>query len=652
MKWLLLSLVALVLSVMVGYAAPPEDHRNVQIIAQAETALTPGEYTQALSSQVRIVGNKVSKRYHLPGMPFYDKVRKERRVYFETEQEAIAAGYYKSGTGKDLTGKPPSPPPAPEAVMAPAAQPTGDVPASEPAAVLPAAPAPEAAQTAVARDAAEKPPAPASPPVEASDPSSSPPLDKMMNLTLADCLEIAFAQNRMRAVSRESIKIAEAQHKQALSGHWPQLKASLTAMRMDEDPTFVFPSQSLPLGEASRPFAEAIANAQLAKLGITPDSVGLDAYNNALNMATNEALNHLNAASMPEQKIKLMDRDLLTMTLSLIYPLYTGGKISALARQAKAGVEVSREEARQTDFQIIRDIKQYYYGHILAGQISRMGRAALEQFEATQTLTENLYQHGSGRVKKTDYLRTKVMTSAVRSAIEVLKSNEELSLSALANTMGLAWNTPIAVAKADIPFTPSGGNLDELVAWAHQNNPQMHSVRLGLDAREAKVSEARSGHLPMVALFGNLSRLENAYDGGMVTEENRNSWQIGVSVELPIFNGFRTSKEVQEAKLRLEKLKHQSLLLSEGVALQVKAAFLQIARSEAQVRTLKEALDAAAENRQLTVRAYAQELVETKDIIEAQLLEFVMHGQYLKALYDHQVNVAQLEYWIGKSIYE
>ncbi len=642
MKWLLLSLVALVFSVMVGYAAPPENQRNIQI-AQAETALTPGENTQALSSQALIVGNKVSKRYHLPGMPFYDKVRKERRVYFETEQEAIAAGYYKSGTGKDLTGKPPSPPPATEAVTAPAAEPVETVPASEPVAVSPVAP-----------DATEKPPAPASAPGEALDPSasSSQPIDKMMNLTLADCLEIAFAQNRMRAVSRESIKIAEAQHKQALSGHWPQLKASLTAVRMDEDPTFVFPSQALPLGEASRPFAEAIANAQLAKLGITPDSVGLDAYNNALNMATNEALNHLSAASMPEQKIKLMDRDLLTMTLSLIYPLYTGGKISSLARQAKAGVEVSREEARQTDLQILRDIKQYYYGHILAGQISQMGRAALEQFEATQTLTENLYQHGSGRVKKTDYLRTKVMTTAVRSAIEVLKSNEELSLSALANTMGLAWNTPIAVARADIPFTPFGGNLDELVRWAHQNNPQMNSVRLGLDAREAKVSEARSGHLPMVALFGNLSRLENAYDGGLVTEENRNSWQIGVSVELPIFNGFRTSKEVQEAKLRLEKLKHQSLLLSEGVALQVKAAFLQIARSEAQVRTLKEALDAAAENRQLTVRAYAQELVETKDIIEAQLLEFVMHGQYLKALYDHQVNVAQLEYWIGKSLYE
>ena len=52
-----------------------------------------------------VVGNSDTKRYHLPGMPYYNKVEKYHRVYFDSEQEAIEKGYYKAGTGKDLKRK-------------------------------------------------------------------------------------------------------------------------------------------------------------------------------------------------------------------------------------------------------------------------------------------------------------------------------------------------------------------------------------------------------------------------------------------------------------------------------------------------------------------------------------------------------------------
>ena len=70
---------------------------------------------------------------------------------------------------------------------------------------------------------------------EASDPRH-PPLEKtpaavdkdLSRLTLQDCLDIAFAGSRLRLISAESVKIAEAQYGQALSGHWPQVKFSMT----------------------------------------------------------------------------------------------------------------------------------------------------------------------------------------------------------------------------------------------------------------------------------------------------------------------------------------------------------------------------------------------------------------------------------------
>ncbi|MDD5169168.1 MAG: helix-turn-helix domain-containing protein [Syntrophales bacterium] len=44
----------------------------------------------------KVVGNSDTKRYHLPGMKFYNKIREHHRVVFQSEKEAIHAGYHKA----------------------------------------------------------------------------------------------------------------------------------------------------------------------------------------------------------------------------------------------------------------------------------------------------------------------------------------------------------------------------------------------------------------------------------------------------------------------------------------------------------------------------------------------------------------------------
>jgi len=41
----------------------------------------------------KIIGNVRSKIYHLPGQPYYDQISEKNRVYFDTEEKAIQAGY-------------------------------------------------------------------------------------------------------------------------------------------------------------------------------------------------------------------------------------------------------------------------------------------------------------------------------------------------------------------------------------------------------------------------------------------------------------------------------------------------------------------------------------------------------------------------------
>lgn len=51
---------------------------------------------QPPAQKAKIIGNSDSKRYHLPGMKYYDQVEAYHRVEFSSEEEAISVGYRKA----------------------------------------------------------------------------------------------------------------------------------------------------------------------------------------------------------------------------------------------------------------------------------------------------------------------------------------------------------------------------------------------------------------------------------------------------------------------------------------------------------------------------------------------------------------------------
>jgi len=219
----------------------------------------------------------------------------------------------------------------------------------------------------------------------------------------------------------------------------------------------MFPSNAFSLGSMAAPIAESVAATQLAKAGITPTSVGLAAYNAQLAAATQATLSQFPGITVPAQDVKLFDRDTLASSFNVHVPLYTGGKISALIQQGKAGVDAAREETRRTDLQIVQETRDYYYGSVLAHQLRALGEESLARLQVMLDLTERLHQNGSGRVKRTDYLRIQVVVASLKSLVALLRSNEELARTALANVMGLPWHASVAPADPDIPALEYGG---------------------------------------------------------------------------------------------------------------------------------------------------------------------------------------------------
>jgi outer membrane protein TolC len=230
-----------------------------------------------------------------------------------------------------------------------------------------------------------------------------------------------------------------------------------------------------------------------------------------------------------------------------------------------------------------------------------------------------------------------------------LEQNEASAQAALAYTLGYSWRSTVIPADAEIPYSAGQGNLDQMVADSYQFNPDWNALEAGLKALAGEQAATASGHYPRIGLKGELHRRWNAYDGGLSTPNNRTGWSLDLGVDIPVFDGFLTNAKVAEVRARIEQLKQQQFLLSDGLGLQLRNAFLQLEASEKSIQAGRDAATAAFDDRDLTLRAYENGQVDTEKIIRVELQEALVKAALDKAIYDRVVLQAGVDMVVGKS---
>jgi len=462
-------------------------------------------------------------------------------------------------------------------------------------------------------------------------------------LSLERCVELALKNSHRRKAAASEAEVAAARSGQARSGRFPEVSAGVTFTRLDQDPDFVFPASSIAV-----PASSFVVPPMTVTLPADAFGPGMPPVNVPLPVPGSTIAIPAQTMQIPQQNVKLMDRNLLAGSLSAVYPLYTGGLVGARIAQAKAGVEVARHEQRRTDLEVVYDVTRAYHGAVLAHQLVTLARDTLTRMEATLTITESLYKTGSGRVKKTDYLRNKSMTESVRAMVADLEHQERTARAGL--EAAVEWEAPggIEIADEELAYVPGEARLEATLDQADSSSPEIARVRAALVAARAGIDVARSGHLPKVGAFADLRLFGNSYDAGIMSARNKATWSIGVGVEVPVFQGFRVVNDVRAARAGAQKLEQQLVSLREGVAFEVKQVCSQLEKARTQLTATKEAYQAAKENRALNIRAYEDDLVETKDVIEAQLMEALLAAQHFKALYDNLEAQARLHLIVGQ----
>lgn len=426
-----------------------------------------------------------------------------------------------------------------------------------------------------------------------------------LNLSLNDCITLAMENSKQKQIASTKIEVSKSHLKQAESGRWPSLELSSKAFIQDEPQNFIFPSSTF---------------------SFPPLEINL-----------------------PPQDIKLLDNKSIMTDLTLVYPVFTGGKISSIIDQVEHSILISQNNLALTENEITLNVKKAYYAVILTQQLLKIGSDAFERFEATYHLTESLYQTGSGTVSKLDYLKNKMSLESFRGIVSELGSKNSIANSALKYYLGLNLSSEISIKDSSLEIEYLTPKEQETLNELLSTNLYLKNLDIATNIYNAKIDEAESDYYPSLALFGNYHRLDNSYDYGFATDKNKNVFTLGLGLQLSLFNGFRTAGKVEENEAELKGLQFQKVFVEESLKMKLTQLLTELKKSDDKIVSSKEAMIAASENRDLNLRAYQNEIGEVADFIEAQIMESIMMAQYQLALYERTELKSQLESLLNKT---
>jgi len=324
--------------------------------------------------------------------------------------------------------------------------------------------------------------------------------------------------------------------------------------------------------------------------------------------------------------------------VSVNQTLFDFFKTSTQVKIQRLGADSSRADLNQAMDQVVFDVKKAYYGVLQARRLRDANAEAVVSFE--QHLAQSRKFFEVGLKPKFDVTKAEVDLSNAR--LNLLKAENALRLArlTLGNAMGLSAAPPFDI-QDNLAFEPYAASLDEALKKGYERRPDLRSVQLRREAAESSIELAKKGYYPVLsgsAGYG-WSGEDLPLDRG---------WNVGATLSFPLFSGFSTAYQTDEARANLEVLKANEELVRQSVRLDVQQALLNLQEARDRIAVAELEVRQAAENLELARGRYGAGVGSPIEVTDALLADVNAKTAHTSALYDYRLAQASLEKAIGE----
>ena len=331
--------------------------------------------------------------------------------------------------------------------------------------------------------------------------------------------------------------------------------------------------------------------------------------------------------------------------VTLMQPLYTGGRITSQKQSADYHEGAVRHERRSAEADLILQALTAYWNWSKAFYSVESLKAAVGRMEAHARDMRNLQQ--AGLATDNDALATEVMLDQTRLRLEEAMRRVEVAAARITFLTGMTLGADRLPQKAVSQLSPEVPSEAALLEVAQNNRAERSARVMEAKAAASQVRAVRADYSPQVSL---IARYEQARPN-LLDIPPRDTWQddafIGISLSWSLFDwGLRRAK-VAEVSARRAQARLQVEQAEEQISLEVREARINLEDACERITVADRVEQIARKNLTAATDLWQNGLARHSDVLDAHQQLTAAQYEVIAAGADAELARAALDHAVG-----
>lgn len=320
------------------------------------------------------------------------------------------------------------------------------------------------------------------------------------------------------------------------------------------------------------------------------------------------------------------------------WSIYQFGRLLSKERQARFKLEVAKLEADRSQQTVGYEVARTYFQVLEAESARRIADRAVDRAEAYRREAGDLLRRGA--ITREQLLRVDADLAGARQLQSDAKSEEEVAVAALNQTMGINVNAPTRVAeRRAAPRLEM--ELKDALELSVASRLEIPVVLRGIAIAQEGVAYARAEFLPTVSIQTGYS---NVTGTGI---QNANVGAGGIFLTQELYAGGKRRGQLRSAEAGVRSAEAQAQQVCDLIAFEVNAAYRYFEDARARIEAARAVYLQAVENQRLVSSRYEAGDATPAEVVEARASETKSEQTFNAAFYQYQRALARLEYAVG-----
>jgi outer membrane protein len=296
--------------------------------------------------------------------------------------------------------------------------------------------------------------------------------------------------------------------------------------------------------------------------------------------------------------------------LNVSLPVYTGGRIRYGIESAKYLQQAVMLDAQNDKEGIILNAIKAYINLYKASVTVNVVKENLQQSLHRDSVLSRLEQ--TGLLARNDLLKAQLQSSNIELSVLDAENNRDIANVNMNLMLGLPEQTIITIDSSSFDKNIELKNLTDYEQLALQNRKDIQALSFRKKAATTGIAAAKAEMYPSIALTGGYVAADIPH---LLTITN--AVNIGVGIKYDIGSLWKTKSKIVQAQAREKEITANQALLDNAVRLHVNQDYENFLLSRKKIEVYERAVAQATENYRITKNKYDNNLVNTTDLLDA-----------------------------------